>query len=61
MIASSIINYPAQLKSNTSKVCRGKFNNVDIPGIRYYLHEQQKNNNKRNMDDTNKYREWEAK
>lgn len=40
---------------------QGKFNNVDIPGIGYYLDEQQQNNNKRKMDDTDKYSEREAK
>lgn len=43
MIASPIINYPAQLKLNTSKACRGnQFNNVENAGIKFYLHEQQK-------------------
>lgn len=57
MIASSIIRYPVQLKSSTSKVYRGKhLNNVGIPSIEYYLHEQQREKNvKRKMDEAVKY------
>ena len=52
MIASSIINYPAQLRSTTPKVWEkgNQFNNVDIPGTEYYLREQQKNNIKKKID-----------